>query len=467
VVLQNTAAGASAEPRRHDTPWSPYRRFRPRLRGLLEEALADLEALEVRLGNRKRARNARDAETFALAVEALLADAAHVYLARGHAARLHLSVRNSYLMGSPRYRPKAVGKGLKHALSLLAHPEVGPWLIHHRPTSPGEQTMIAPGSRLCDRLSALCASADDLHSVFEGEEVVVLRAERAEASYFSPEDTRGQLQDYDESDETHRLRAEVREINTRLQSLKVDVVDGPTVRRLDMASVFMRRVFTRGGFDTGGRLWSATGNAEWYSMPGPNAKGVPPEKKRLALLRIEGEEVASVDIKSASLAILYAMCGQPLPEGDLYLPPGYHRDFRDTFKLAGVCTLFRKRKSRRWPKDAKDTPKLPAAGAFREFERLNWRVAGHLWQGKGHAIQRVESDILVRALLMAPDLPALPLHDALIVPASRAEEAARTLEAAFSETTGGRCRVEIERNAQPPTQSFSPSTPARLAAAAA
>ena len=56
----------------------------------------------------------------------------------------------------------------------------------------------------------------------------------------------------------------------------------------------------------------------------------------------------------------------------------------------------------------------------------------------GHKIQRIESDIIIKALLMAMDegIPSLPVHDALIFPKSKKEEGIRIMTTAFKEVTG-------------------------------
>jgi hypothetical protein len=295
---------------------------------------------------------------------------------------------------------------------------------------------VAAGSRLLDRLRRDRVSAAHVFSRFEDEEVVLLRHPKTD----DPPDRwatarPAELIDYHDSEETFRLRHEVRVINEALHRLTVErhTATGPP-SKLDMPSVFLRRVFTRGSFETGGRLWPASGSPDWYSMP---------SRDRLRWLRIEGEPVAAVDIKSASVAILYAMAGEPLPLGDLYGPTGYGSEHRAALKLAAQCAIFRRRRCHEWPREAMPQS-LPGPEAFAALESLHAPILPLLWRGEGHRTQRLESDVLVRTLVARPDLCALPLHDAVYVPQSRAEDAAEALCNSFESVTGGRCRVDIE-----------------------
>jgi hypothetical protein len=431
-----------AEARRQDRAWSPYRRALGPLSAIVEEARSDAEKCEEHYSPRKRSRRPADNETFRLAIEALIADLAHRVLTAGSGGRVHLSLSNNYLSGAPRYRAASVGASLKLAIELLSQDDTGPWLRVHPPLQRGEQTMLAAGPRLLHRLRDCRVAPPHIVSKFDTEEVVLLRAEREdnEAGIWSVERP-SRLVDYKDSELTIRLRNEVRSINESLHRLSVQVIsgDGLGVRKLDMPSVFLRRSFTRGSFDNGGRLWDATGAAEWYSLR---------KATRLASLVIEGDPAAEADIKAASLSILYAIAGEPLPEGDLYTPPGYGLEHRATFKLAAQCAAFRFGPYRRWPEPDKDPekhPVLPAAEAFGALEAYHAPIRRMFWKGLGHRTQRLESDVLVRTLVTRPDLCGLPLHDALFVPESLASDAANVLMQSFREVTGGECRVSIKR----------------------
>jgi len=64
----------------------------------------------------------------------------------------------------------------------------------------------------------------------------------------------------------------------------------------------------------------------------------------------------------------------------------------------------------------------------------------------GHHIQKIESDIIVKCMLMAQkqDIPALPVHDALIFPENKKEEGIRIMETAFKTLVGVQGQVKEE-----------------------
>ena len=98
-------------------------------------------------------------------------------------------------------------------------------------------------------------------------------------------------------------------------------------------------------------------------------------------------------------------------------------------------------------------------GVKKEFERehrFHWVVNAieekhkpifHLLNSQiGHHIQKIESDIIVKCMLMAQeqDIPALPVHDALIFPRSEKEEGIRIMESAFKTLVGIQGQIKEE-----------------------
>ena len=93
---------------------------------------------------------------------------------------------------------------------------------------------------------------------------------------------------------------------------------------------------------------------------------------------------------------------------------------------------------------------------FSENHRLHWITAAiekkhqpifHLLNSQiGHKIQRIESDIIIKALLLAmdEDIPALPVHDALLFPKNNKEEGIRIMTTAFKEVTGAEGAIKEE-----------------------
>lgn len=436
-----TAAAPEREARRSDRAWSPYRRALGPLASVVDEARTQALHLEDLWGMRKRARRQADLHTFTLSIEALISDLTHRVLTAGPLGRIHISLDNRDLRACPRYRPAAVGVPVTQALMLLSAVEVGPWLIVRKTHTIGERTTIEAGPRLLERIRECGVTLSDLCTDTQREEVIIQRGkpngdapERGDRWFRATE-----FVNYPDTPGTNAMREEVRAINSAVQRLTVEVTseDGSQIAPADMKSLHLRRIFTGGSFDHGGRLWDASGGAFWYSM---RNRSVP--LKRIQRLTINGEPVASVDMHAAALSCLYAMAGVCLPEGDLYVPPGFSKEHRRDFKKAAQCMIFRQRRHLAWP--AQEPGTLPAQEVFAAMEDLHAPVRHLMWRGVGHRTQRMESDTLVRALVRNPRLCGLPLHDALIVPESRAEDAQEALEAAFREVTGGTCRVTVE-----------------------
>ena len=99
-------------------------------------------------------------------------------------------------------------------------------------------------------------------------------------------------------------------------------------------------------------------------------------------------------------------------------------------------------------------------GVKKEFERehrFHWVVNAieekhkpifHLLNSQvGHYIQKIESDIIVRCMLMAQekDISALPVHDALIFPEHKKEEGKGIMETAFKTLVGVQGKVKEEK----------------------
>jgi hypothetical protein len=69
-----------------------------------------------------------------------------------------------------------------------------------------------------------------------------------------------------------------------------------------------------------------------------------------------------------------------------------------------------------------------------------------MFKGLGHALQFSESEILIDALLKLIDLdiPALPVHDCLVVPQSALEVTQGVMENTFAFHTGATARIAAE-----------------------
>lgn len=113
----------------------------------------------------------------------------------------------------------------------------------------------------------------------EGEEIVLLKGEKGVG-------VRADLREYEDTALTARFRSEMRLINNRLTVSDI-LYEGP--ENVDDGARHLKRVFTRGTFGTGGRLFGLDGGGFWLNLR---------KKHRLRHLQIDGEAVVSIDFAS-------------------------------------------------------------------------------------------------------------------------------------------------------------------------
>lgn len=198
-------------------------------------------------------------------------------------------------------------------------------------------------------------------------------------------------------------------------------------------------------WNKGGRLYSI--GAQSYQQ----LKG----EARLAMT-FNGEPVAEIDIRASYLTILHAHMGAPLdPHADPYELPGQDRWAVKTWVTASLtkgepvtmwsaehrATYAKRRDGRDLRVDHRPS-KIAAAVAIahpllRDLSSLPLGWADLMF---------IESEAVVWTMLslIAEGVPALPVHDSLIVPRSWATRAADLLETEFSSRVGVKPTLKIE-----------------------
>lgn len=242
---------------------------------------------------------------------------------------------------------------------------------------------------------------------------------------------------------TRQYRAEVERINAALQETKMALEPdgGPlvatTLRHLHR-SFNLPPDAPEGTerFDCGGRLFGGW----WSNLP----------KERRHLIRIAGEAVADLDFASMFLRLAFLEAGEKPPEGDLYAAvPGLGEPrWREGVKKTALAMLFRTSPLLRLPKDAKGLlpPRMSGSIAREAILSAFPALASVFEQGKGLGLMFTESQILVAALLDLADrkIPALPMHDGLMVPISKATPAARAMQDAAERICGFRLPITVK-----------------------
>ena len=246
--------------------------------------------------------------------------------------------------------------------------------------------------------------------------------------------------DYDDDEQTRHMRSEIDAINRHMDAYQLGI-DVPDVLKTDRylivphvsnktnnrcniylpnKRIHLRRVFCRGSFDCGGRLYGP-----WQNIPSDY-------RKRLT---INGEPVTEPDFKCLHAQMLYAMVGRTIDENfDPYQADGdFHRlagklalligvnartNKAATYALAGAIQKERK-------EDFLDISY--AAAILRRIRGINEPITQFIGSDQGVKLQRIDGDLAIRVIqaCMRDGIPVLPVHDSFIVPKryeSRAEE---------------------------------------------
>lgn len=203
----------------------------------------------------------------------------------------------------------------------------------------------------------------------------------------------------------------------------------------------LQRVFNDG--DVPGKRWRRGGR--YYSLRGGDRYESMGGAERRTLIRLGGEPVAEVDISGSHLTILYAIRGLPFDaEEDPYDIPGIDRA---AVKAWVTMSLGRGgAESNRWSDRAKEAYKEEHPGRSLSSDYRVPRVRSavlrkhpflHELAEDGITsldLQWHEADILRIAMMELREshgVPSLPVHDSLIVPASKVEVAKDAIRRGF------------------------------------
>jgi hypothetical protein len=296
-------------------------------------------------------------------------------------------------------------------------------------SSDGErhQTVVRPAAALDQLCQAFELTVDDFVREDPGDEII-LRVVKAEGS------ERARNIDYVETGLTRQMRAEMQAINAHLRYADIEVMDGA----VDGFRRKLRRIFSNGSFESGGRLYSG------FWLEGLKAE------ERLRSIRIDRQPIVELDYGQCALRILYGIAGAQPPKGDLYAVPGLaHADrddvktllasltFVDETQVRDLAPLARKLCPDIRPPIDGDLEHLANAAALDRVldcvRRHHAPVASFFPSTIGHRVQRIESDIMVRLLLTlnGKGITALPIHDAVLVRHDRAGQARAIMAEVF------------------------------------
>jgi hypothetical protein len=209
----------------------------------------------------------------------------------------------------------------------------------------------------------------------------------------------------------------------------------------------LRRIFN-GSWEEGGRLFSAF----YQTMP---------KADRFKFIRIGGEPVAVVDYQQLFLRLAYARVGTPAPVGDLYDVTGSDCDrldwdlLRSARKRLVNALFFRRAPLKQWPgstlaeiaelRDAFGAGIKPI-DAIQAIKTKHEAIAALFERGLGLGFMRQESDIIsaVTLRLFNTSIPALPIHDAVLVTRQHSTVASSVMQEEALRITGADVPVDVQ-----------------------
>jgi hypothetical protein len=204
--------------------------------------------------------------------------------------------------------------------------------------------------------------------------------------------------------------------------------------------------------DRGGRLYSQP------PMPATNYQNMPQERR--LTLRLDGEPVSEIDISASYLTIFYAAHGKRIEMNDAYGnivgPDALDRaivkfwvnaSFGNSSLIAKWSPNLKKAFAKRYREDGWtiDGKKYPVRSVREKtlarhplLGQWGTEAAPNMPSGYGHLMFR-ESRVVVSTMLRLArehNIPALPVHDSLIVPRSKEVIAYRILDEQFTKIIG-------------------------------
>jgi hypothetical protein len=189
-------------------------------------------------------------------------------------------------------------------------------------------------------------------------------------------------------------------------------------------------------WDMGGRLYSA-GAGSYQTMS---------EEER-ASMTINGEAVVELDAQASNLTLFQALVGEPLDvySGDDPYQVGPLKDFpREAVKAYITAAFGQGRPLEKWGKDAGEIAVACSIGEVAKAIHDSYPALATLEDPCTWArLMFAESQAVIRALLQLADqgIPALPVHDSIIVPGSKVAQARDALRAGYYLEVGAEPRV--------------------------
>ena len=340
-----------------------------------------------------------------------------------------------------------------------------------------------------DRRQSRMRATEKLIARFNIAEVSPLMVvQHQQAETIIQKDKQKKLIEYDETDETRMMRAQMQTVNSILSKTLINMYmaddvltdlnqrllagklpwrngylpdledeeeDDDLRQVIDFSRKSLSRVFNNSSFRDGGRLYSA-----WW-------QGVPQRYRKY--IRINRMNTVEVDFSAMHINLIYWLQGIEVPEGDLYTLEGFPEETRQVVKqclltlinaktrekgmssirehIAGVKVRMKVDNGKKEKVEKKihhdDRIMLPPGVKIEEiiaaFEEKHAAISKDwFFSGKGVELQYWDSEIALEILLrLAKEgVPCLPLHDSFIVSFPQERGLRRVMAEAFYKVTG-------------------------------
>lgn len=392
---------------------------------------AALTALEDDAPPRQRKRKSHDLATHEALVTTVIANLAYPIIQTGTPVRIAVP------LGKPKARVSRYDRpGLRSLPTVLRDLHTAGFLTLRPSTERGRVSTIEPTPWFYWLVREAKITFTDIARA-PGEETI--RLSRTEWDYPARVRHREWI-DYTDTTATRRYREEMARINEHLAAADL-AIQSAGAEHIDIFRRTLWRSFNlppwvpRGTerFDLGGRLFGGW----WMNL----------EHGDRPFIRIAGEPVADLDFRALFVRLAYARADLAPPPAldDLYQVGGFE-EYREGIKKALSAMLFARKRLRVLP--AKVKPLFPAgtkAAAVRSAILARHPLLADTFEtGVGFSLMFTESQMLVAILLRlnAAGITALPMHDGIMVPASRADQATRVMQDVAEEQIGRRLPVK-------------------------
>jgi hypothetical protein len=327
-----------------------------------------------------------------------------------------------------RYQPFSFPRSFPKMLDALSALRFAKVTLGKYSGFPGQskRTTVRAGPKLIALIEEHKVTLEDLSGRYD-EEIIILG--RAKHGYGDE----GERIDYKDTPTTERFRKELRAINEWLDNADVSFDAGVFEKLVNLRARQLRRQFTLGRFDRGGRLFGGF----WENLPKP---------VRLNGIRIDCEAVVGLDYSALNPVLAYHVAEADPPPGDAYTLPGLekHRDgvkkMFNAMLFKNPVTKFPKKTKALFPRNMKCSEVTDAI--LQRHPNLKGVLS---WEETGHQLQFLESEIMMAVLRKCRErnIVALPVFDCVVVKASAEKTVKEIMLREFKAATG--LDIEVKR----------------------